>query len=44
MSLKLQIVSDIERGVLSVTQAKNHYGIQGCSTVVQWVRKFGNFD
>lgn len=44
MSLKLQIVSEIERGTLSVTQARKQYGIQARSTVVQWLRKFGNFD
>jgi len=44
MSLKLQIVSEIEQGKLSVTQAKKQYGIQGRATVVQWLRKFGNFD
>jgi transposase-like protein len=44
MSLKLQIVSEIERGSLSITQARKKYGIQARSTVVQWLRKFGNFD
>jgi transposase len=44
MSLKLQIVREIEQGELSVTQAKKQYGIQARSTVVQWLRKFGNFD
>ncbi len=44
MSLKLQIVSEIERGSLSITQARKKYGIQSRSTVVQWLRKFGNFD
>lgn len=44
MSLKLQIVSEIERGRLSITQARKNYGIQSRSTVVQWLRKFGNFD
>ncbi|MFV8367988.1 transposase [Flavobacterium sp. LB2R40] len=44
MSLKLQIVSEIERGTLSVSQARKQYGIQARSTVVQWLRKFGNFD
>lgn len=42
--LKLQIVSEIERGSLSITQARKQYGIQSRSTVVQWLRKFGNFD
>jgi len=44
MSLKLQIVSEIERGRLSITKARKNYGIQSRSTVVQWLRKFGNFD
>jgi transposase len=44
MSLKLQIVSDIEKGNVSITQARKQYGIQARSTVVQWLRKFGNFD
>lgn len=44
MSLKLQIVSDIEKGFISITQAKKQYGIQARSTVVQWLIKFGNFD
>jgi transposase len=44
MSLKLQIVREIERGSLSITQARKQYGIQARSTVVQWLRKFGNFD
>jgi transposase len=44
MSLKLQIVSEIERGSLSITQARKNYGIQSRSSVVQWLRKFGNFD
>ena len=44
MSLKLQIVSEIERGRLSINQARKNYGIQSRSTVVQWLRKFGNFD
>jgi len=44
MSLKLQIVNEVESGQLKVTQAKNKYGIQGRSTVLIWLRKYGNFD
>ena len=44
MSLKLQIVSDIEKGFISIIQTKKQYGIQSRSTIVQWLRKFGNFD
>lgn len=44
MSFKLQVVSEVERGELSVTGAKRKYGIQGRSTVVRWLRKYGSFD
>jgi transposase len=44
MLLKLQFVREIEKGSLSVTEARKQFGIQTRSTVVQWLRKFGNFD
>ena len=44
MPFKLEVVEEIERGELSVTGAKRKYGIQGRSTVVNWLRKYGNFD
>lgn len=44
MSFKLAVVKEVELGLLSVTQAKNKYGIQGRSTVLLWLRKYGNFD
>ncbi|MBB3187980.1 hypothetical protein [Microbacter margulisiae] len=44
MSLKLSIISEIERGDISVTSATKKYGIQGRSTVVGWLRKYGTFD
>lgn len=44
ISLKLQIVKEVEQGKLSVTSAQRLYGIQGRSTVVNWLRKYGNFD
>ena len=44
LSLKLQVVHLIERGELSTTQAQRKYGIQARSTVVNWLRKYGNFD
>ena len=44
MSFKLQLVSEIEQGLLSTTSAKKKYGIQSRSTIVNWLRKFGNFD
>ena len=44
LSLKLQIVQEVERGKLSTTGAQRKYGIQGRSTVVNWLRKYGIFD
>jgi transposase len=44
MSFKLQIVQEIERGQLTVTEAAKMYGIQNRTTVVNWLKKFGNFD
>jgi transposase-like protein len=42
MSFKLQIVQEIEQ--LTVTESTKTYGIQNRTTVVKWLRKFGNFD
>ena len=44
MSFKLQIVQEIEQGKVSISQVRREYGIQSRSTIVQWLRKFGNFD
>jgi hypothetical protein len=37
MSFKLQLVQEIERGQLTVTEAAKKYGIQNRTTVVQWL-------
>ncbi|MFR9495691.1 MAG: hypothetical protein SNG81_04870 [Rikenellaceae bacterium] len=44
MSFKLAIVQEVESGSISVTAATKKYGIQGKSTILNWVKKFGNFD
>jgi transposase len=44
MSFKLQIVQSIELGEMSAREARLKYGIQGDSTVVKWLRKYGTFD
>jgi transposase len=44
LSFKHQVVSEIERGELSTTGAVKKYGIQARSTIVAWLRKYGNFD
>lgn len=44
ISFKLSVVSEIERGEISITGAKKKYGIQGDRTITNWLRKYGNFD
>ena len=44
LSLKLQIVTEIEQGHLSAPQAQKKYGVQSYSTILNWLRKYGNFD
>lgn len=44
MSFKMSVVSDIERGAISLTGARKKYGIQGGQTVLNWLRKYGTFD
>ena len=44
MSFKLSVVKEIESGELSTVGACRKYGIQTRSTIVSWLRKFGNFD
>ena len=42
MAFKLGIVSRVEKGEFTYKQAQQHYGIQGRSTVLVWLRKYGN--
>ena len=44
MSFKLQVVKEIEQGTTTISRVKKDYAIQSRSTIVQWLRKFGNFD
>lgn len=43
-SFKLQVVQEIERGEENPTSSQRKYGIQSRTTVVRWLRKYGNFD
>jgi len=44
MGFKLSVVSEVEEGVFTYKQAQRHYGIQGRSTVLSWLRKHGKLD
>ena len=44
LAFKLQVVQEVERGESSVKGAQRKYGIQGSATLINWLRKYGNFD
>lgn len=44
LGFKLAVVSQIEIGDFTYKQAQKCYGIQGKSTVLVWLRKYGNLD
>src|SRR5690606_41969685 len=41
---KLSVVFQVEKGDFTYKQAQKKYGIQGRSTVLVWLRKYGNLD
>lgn len=44
LKFKIQVVREVEEGSISTTTIQRKYGIQARSTVVSWLRKYGNFD
>lgn len=44
LSLKLQIVKEVESGESTITTSRKKYGIQSHGTILNWLRKYGNFD
>ena len=44
LAFKIKVVSQVEKGELTYKQAQKCYGIQGKSTVLVWLRKFGTLD
>lgn len=42
MAFKLQVIGEVERGELNQDQAGRKYGIQGNTTILQWIRKHGS--
>ena len=41
LAFKLAVVAEVESGTMTYKQAQKHYGIQGRSTVLVWLRKHG---
>jgi transposase len=44
LAFKLQVIDEIEKGLLTYKQSQKKYGIQGRSTVLVWLRKHGKLD
>jgi transposase-like protein len=44
MAFKLAVIDKVEKGEMTYKVAQRVYGIQGRSTVLVWLRKFGNLD
>lgn len=44
LAFKYSVVQQVEQGALTYKQAQHHYGIQGRSTVLVWLRKLGSLD
>ena len=40
----MQILQEIEQGLITPQQAINKYGIQARSTIRTWLKKYGKFD
>lgn len=44
LAFKLTVIAAVEKGELTYKQAQVHYGIQGRSTVLVWLRKHGRLN
>src|SRR5690606_20785389 len=44
LTFKLNVVKEVESGQLSTIEAQKKYGVQGHTTVLNWLRKYGKFD
>ena len=44
LAFKLSVVDQVEKGEMTYKQAQAHYGIQGRSTVLTWLRKHGRLN
>lgn len=44
LAFKLQVVDEVEKGLLNQDQAQRKYGIQGNATILTWLRKHGTLN
>jgi len=43
-AFKMQVIQEVESGLIGIKAAQRKYGIQGDSTVRTWLRKHGSLD
>ena len=44
LAFKLQVVNEVEKGLVSQNEAQRKYGIQGNATILVWLRKHGSLN
>lgn len=44
LAFKQAVVEQVERGEMTYKQAQSRYGIQGRTTVLKWLRRYGHQD
>jgi transposase len=44
LAFRLQVIDEVEKGHLTYRQSQKKYGIQGRTTVLNWLRKHGTLD
>ncbi len=44
LSFKIAVVEQVEKGEMTYKQTQQRHGIQGRSSVLVWLRKYGPFD
>src|SRR5215475_781883 len=41
-AFKMEIVRELEGGLVNIDQIRRKYGVGGCSTIRRWASKYGN--
>lgn len=41
LSFIMEVISEVERGKISITKAQNKYAIGGNNTIQKWIKKYG---
>ena len=44
LSFILEVISEVERGKISITKAQNKYAIGGNNTIQKWIKKYGRLE